>query len=208
MTARTVRGKSFRKGWPSKPVEKGNTSNQIGINEGVETSRSLLEFGACKRRVSDQFSKGLRYGSAQIWMSTEEYAEQIPCLPLVPNPRPVLIARYTGIDSPISTPKDSCRSGHMVHLIRICLHPNSALLFHAQQMIHHLEPILSLGIIHAAHVHEELELTLTVVPQESQDGDDTRGGNVQGQLVFEDGELLDVFWETLSQVRAICMQCL
>jgi len=64
---------------------------------------------------------------------------------------------------------------------------------HAQKMIHHLKPLLSLGEIHPTNIHQSLELTLRVVAQEGEDGDYPRRGSIEGQFISEDGELLNEF---------------
>ena len=64
-------------------------------------------------------------------------------------------------------------------------------------MIHHFKPLLPLREINTAYVHDALELTLGVIAQEGEHGDDTRGRDIESQFVFEDGELLDEFGEAL-----------
>lgn len=67
----------------------------------------------------------------------------------------------------------------------------------AQQMVHHLKPLLPLRKINPADVHDALELALRVITQEGEHRHDAGGGNVERQFVFEDGELLDEFGEAL-----------
>ena len=67
-------------------------------------------------------------------------------------------------------------------------------------MIDHFKPLVSLGEINTADVHHGLELALGMVPQECQDRDNTRRGDVERQLVLQHGELLDEFRQALRKV--------
>jgi hypothetical protein len=75
-------------------------------------------------------------------------------------------------------------------------------------VIHDLETLLSLGEINPAYIHNLLELTLRVVPQESQNWDDGGRRDVQGQFVLENRELLNEFWHALGEIGAVCVQSL
>ena len=77
---------------------------------------------------------------------------------------------------------------------------------YAEQMVHHLEPFLALGVVYSADIHDALELALGVIAKEGEDRDDTRRRDVDGQFILEHGELLNKFGETLNEVGAICMQ--
>ena len=67
----------------------------------------------------------------------------------------------------------------------------------AQQMIHQFKSLLTLMKKNTADVHDALELALRVIAQESKHRDDAGRGDVEGQLVLENGELLHEFRETL-----------
>jgi hypothetical protein len=73
-------------------------------------------------------------------------------------------------------------------------------------VIHDLEPLLSLGEINAANIHDLLELALRMVAQEGQDRDDRRRRDVQSQFVLENRELLDEFGQTLGKIGTVCVQ--
>ena len=75
-----------------------------------------------------------------------------------------------------------------------------------EQMVHGLEPLLAFGVVCTADVHASLELALGVVAEEGEDLQDGRRGTVEGELVAEDGELLDVLRQALRQVRAVRVQ--
>lgn len=73
-------------------------------------------------------------------------------------------------------------------------------------MVYNFETFLALGIVGTADIHERLELTLGMVTEEGKDGDDSRGGDVKGEFVLEDRELLDELGKTLGKIGAECMQ--
>lgn len=125
-------------------------------------------------------------------MVLEEDTKQIPHLPLVPIR--TMVHRHSTRDR--------------IHLARTRLHPDPPTELHAQQMVHDLEPFLALGVVYAADIHEGFELALAVVPEEREDGHDRGRGDVEGQLVLEDGELLDEFGQALREVRPVVVQLL
>jgi hypothetical protein len=54
----------------------------------------------------------------------------------------------------------------MIRLSCVRFDPNPALMLEAQKVVHNFEPLLSLWEIYSTDVHERLELTLRVIPQE------------------------------------------
>ena len=125
-------------------------------------------------------------------MVLEEHPIQIPHFSLVP----------------IRTMEHRHRTWHRIRLIRIRLHPDPPSKPDTQQMIHHLEPLLTFGEVNTADVHDSFKLALTMVTEESKDGYDSGGRDVKREFVFEDGELLDEFGETLGEVRPVVVQFL
>jgi len=73
-------------------------------------------------------------------------------------------------------------------------------------MVNDLEAFLAFRVVYTTDIHDTLELTLAVVAEKSEDGDDSSGGDVEGELVIEDGELVDKFWETLGEVGGVCVE--
>jgi hypothetical protein len=67
-------------------------------------------------------------------------------------------------------------------------------------MIHDLKALLALGKVNTAYIHDALELALRVVAQEGESLYHARRRGVQCKFVFEDGELLDEFWQALGEV--------
>jgi hypothetical protein len=73
----------------------------------------------------------------------------------------------------------------------------------AEEVVDDLETLLTFGIISARNILTRLELALGVVAKEGQDRYDRRRSDVEGELVPEDGELLDELGQALCDVRAI-----
>lgn len=79
-------------------------------------------------------------------------------------------------------------------------------MLHAQQIVHNLEPFLSLREVDSGDIHHTLELCRRVVAQEGENGNECGRGNVQRQFVLEHRELLDKLGQALHKVRAIVVQ--
>ena len=75
-------------------------------------------------------------------------------------------------------------------------------------MVNNFETLLLVREVDAADVHKLLELTLPMVTEEREDREDSRRRNVKGELVFQNGELLNEFRKTLDQIRAIFVKLL
>lgn len=73
-------------------------------------------------------------------------------------------------------------------------------------MVYYLEPLVSVEEIHGGNIHDALELALRVVPEESEHLNDARRRGVEREFIFQHRELLNVFRETLREVRAELMQ--
>jgi len=121
---------------------------------------------------------------AQVWMIFEENSKQIPCFSFVP----------------ISTSEHRRSARHRIRLSSVSLDPDPPRVAwtNAQQMIDHLETLLSFRVIHATNIYDALELALRVVSKKGEDWNHSRGRDVQSQFVFQDRELLDKFWEALN----------
>lgn len=107
------------------------------------------------------------------------------------------------VPSPVSTTEDLDCTRYRVCLTSVRFDADPTTVLDAEQMVYDFESLFSLRIVCAADVHNLLELTLRVVAEECKDGYNGRRRDVQGQFVFEDGELLNEFRETLQEVRAI-----
>lgn len=49
----------------------------------------------------------------------------------------------------------------------------------AQKVVHHFEPLCPGRVVGSANVHDLLVLSVGVIPQEVNDGDNSGGGNVE-----------------------------
>jgi len=96
-------------------------------------------------------------------------------------------------------------TGDCVCLPSICFDSDSSCVFDTQQAIHNLESFVSVGIIRAADIHAAFELTLGMIPQESEHRGDAGRGNIESELVFKNRELLNEFRETLHEIGAVCV---
>lgn len=70
----------------------------------------------------------------------------------------------------------------------------------AKEVVYDLEPLLAFREVDTAYVHNRLELTLLVVAQECQNGNDCRRSDIQRQFVLQHRELLDEFGQALRQI--------
>lgn len=70
----------------------------------------------------------------------------------------------------------------------------------------HLEPAGLCGEVDCGDVDDLAVLALGVVPEEGEDGDDRLGGDVEGELVLVDGELLHVSREGGEDVLPVLVQ--
>lgn len=111
--------------------------------------------------------------------------------------------RAWGWNAPICAPEKCGCTGDRVHLTRVRLDPDAAPVLHAEQVVDNLEPLVSLREVHAADVHAGLVLALRVITEEGEHGDNGGRGNVEGKLVLEHRELLDVLREALDEVGAV-----
>lgn len=64
---------------------------------------------------------------------------------------------------------------------------------HAQAVVNHLKPLISRGIVDCRNVYYAGKLCSRMIFEKRKDGNDARWRDVDGELVFPDGELLDVF---------------
>ena len=66
----------------------------------------------------------------------------------------------------------------------------------AEKIVDHFEPLVLGRVVDGGDVGKLGEFGGGVVLQEAKYRDDARWGNANGQFVFPDGELLDVFGKT------------
>lgn len=64
---------------------------------------------------------------------------------------------------------------------------------HAEEIVNNLESLITGREVHCGDVGDLRKFGGSVVLKEGEDGDNTRGGNVNRQFVFPDGDLLNIF---------------
>lgn len=129
----------------------------------------------------------VRHDTPQIRMPHEEHPEQIIYLPLVP---------IRAIIQP-------CDARHRRGFIRIGLHSYARVVSHAEKVVDDLEALVARGVVYGCYVGDHGVFGRCVVFEEGDNGDDTRGGDVDRELIFPDGELLYVFGEAGDEVLAV-----
>lgn len=106
--------------------------------------------------------------ATQVGVTSKEDTKHVPRLPFIP----------------VCSTEDGNTTGYRVCFASISLDANPPRMLNAQQVVNHLEAFLSLWEIDGGDVHSTFELTLRVISKESQDGDDARWGDVQGELIL------------------------
>ena len=76
----------------------------------------------------------------------------------------------------------------------------------AEEVIHDLKPLVSFWIVSTADINTALKLALRMVPQECENGDNRARGDVEGEFVFVNRELLNKLGETLRKVASVCVK--
>lgn len=132
----------------------------------------------------------IRHDAPEIWVACEEDAEQIIHFPLVPI-RAVIQMR------------DGRHGGGF---IRIGLHADAAIVAHRQQIVDDFEAVGAGRVVDAGDVGDHGVFGGGVGFQEGDGGGDAGGGDVDGEFILPDGELLDVFGEAGHEVLAIGVQ--
>jgi len=73
-------------------------------------------------------------------------------------------------------------------------------------VINDFKPFVVGGVVGAGNVHEGFELTVVVVAQKLEDGEETRGCDVEGELVTGYRELLDELGQAGEEVGTVGVQ--
>ena len=77
---------------------------------------------------------------------------------------------------------------------------------YTQEIVHDFESVLAGREIHGCDIRNLLELGGGVLFEEGDDRENTSGRDVDGQFVFPDRELLDVFGQAGHDVLAVIVQ--
>lgn len=93
-----------------------------------------------------------------------------------------------------------------IDLVRICFDSNAAGMPDAQQVISNFKAFVVGGVVGARDVHKGLELTVVMVAQKLEDGEETRGCNVEGEFIAGYRELLDKLGQAGEEVGTVGVQ--
>merc|ERR1719154_699172 len=94
-------------------------------------------------------------------------------------------------------------------LVRVGLDTDARVEANGQQIVHDLKPVLPRRNINSRQVTNTCELRVDVKIKERQHRHHTRGADHQLQLVAgHERNLLNIFWETFSNILSILNQCL
>ena len=88
--------------------------------------------------------------------------------------------RYVQRFSPICAVEQLGGARDGIDLVRICFDSNAAGIPDAQQVISNFKAFIMGGVVGAGDVHKGLELTVVMVAQKLEDGEEARGCNVEG----------------------------
>ena len=137
-------------------------------------------------------------------MAGEQDTKKIPSFTLIPDTGSAgTILDLKNRRIPISTTENTNGARNGIGLCSIGLDPDPAAVLDTQQMVDDFEAFLAFGVVCTTDIHDTLELALAVVTEKSENGDDSGGGDVESELVVEDGKLMNEFWETLGEVGGV-----
>ena len=73
-------------------------------------------------------------------------------------------------------------------------------------MIHDFKTLVAGRVVGAGNIHKGFELTVVVVAQKLEDGEETRGCNVEGEFIAGYRELLDELGQAGEEVGTVSVQ--
>lgn len=126
----------------------------------------------------------------QIGVALEEDTVHIPDLAFVP----------------VGAVEQADDGGDGGDLVGVGLDTDAGLVGVGEKVVDDLEPAGLCGEVDCGDVDDLAVLALGVVPEEGEDGDDRLGGDVEGELVLVDGELLHVSREGGEDVLPVLVQ--
>jgi len=132
------------------------------------------------------------HDSPQIRMSNEEYAEKVVYFSLIPIRSIIQIAYARN------------RGG----FVGICLDSYARIVPDAEHVVDHFEALVLGRIVDSGDITDLGELCSSVILEEGEHGDDARWWDVDGQFVFPDGKLLDIFRQAGRQILSIFVESL
>lgn len=118
----------------------------------------------------------IRHDASQIRMVHKKDPKKVIDLTLVP-----ICAIVKGTDG-----------GHGGGFVGVGFHADARVVPDTEEVVDDFEALVLCGVVNGGYVGDLGVFGAGVVFEEGEDGDDARGGNVDGELVFPDAKLLDV----------------
>jgi hypothetical protein len=109
---------------------------------------------------------------SQIGMACEKNAEQIVDFALVP----------------VGAIVEAAEGRHWRGLIGVCLHPYARVVSDGQEVVHDLEALVFGGVVYSSDIRDLGVFGCCVILEESEERDNTGWWNMNGELIFPDGE--------------------
>jgi hypothetical protein len=106
--------------------------------------------------------------ATQIGVTSKEDTKHVPRLSFIP----------------VCSTEDRNTTWYRVRFASIGLDANPPRMLNAQQVVNHLEALLSFWEIDGGDIHDTFKLTLRMISKESQDRDDARWGDVQSEFIL------------------------
>jgi hypothetical protein len=75
-----------------------------------------------------------------------------------------------------------------------------------KQVVHNLEPLVTLRIVSTTDINTTFKLASRVIPQKRKDGDNRARGNVEREFVLVHRELLNKLGQALHNVGPVCVE--
>lgn len=129
----------------------------------------------------------VRHDTSQVRMSDEENTKQIVCLTFVP----------------VGTIIETGDRWNRCNLVGICLDADTRVVVNGQQVVNDLKAVTSCWVVNTSDVGDLSELRSCMILEKFEYRDDGRWSDIDCQLVFPDGELLDLFGKTRNKVLPV-----
>lgn len=111
-----------------------------------------------------------------------------------------------GNQVPVSSSKNRDGTRNGVCLSGICLDTDPSRFGEAQEVIHNLEPFVTLRVVSTTDINTAFKLASRVVPQEGENGDDRARRNIEREFILVHRKLLNKPGETLHKVGSVCVE--
>lgn len=131
----------------------------------------------------------VRHDTSQVRMSDEENTKQIVCLTFVP----------------VGAIIEAGDRWNRCNLVGICLDADTRIVVNRQQVVNDLKAITSCWVINASDIGDLSELCSCMILEKFEYRDDGRWSDIDCQLVFPHGELLNLFRKTRNKVSPVSM---